>query len=467
MTTENLNTTAAMLERKETLDLSDPMEANRVMTRTFYDLQRPRIMAGNQLIDLYKRVIGEDNIPKHEDLKTGKLVMDDVIPIIMKGYREYMKEKKRVPGPKAFKPTEALPNYQFFILATRYVDLLNHEKLFMKSIEYGLQDVKIYTHYLAQIKGVGPAMAAVMLSSWDIHKARYPSSLEAYAGLDQVSTYPGMYLGVVSRAPKALPNYTSRRKSFLGDFHIRLKEKDGERKLTMYYLVYDDAKSGERNFKWEKKALPSGILPEDWRDNYIGEVTDMHEIDSFYGHKPDGSWFYHPIHRTFHIKVEGGFVVSYQVDVPIDGDDKPSHIARGAYSDHLKETKYQDADGEWGYKKSLGYDPYLRSKLLAVLGSSFLKTKSPYADVFYDFRERYVQKESGLSKLHIYRIAMRHTIKVFLIDFYRAWRTLEGLPVHKPYHVAKLGGKEHPNLYKLLDSPYVHVPTPKKEKEED
>ena len=40
-------------------------------------------------------------------------------------------------------------------------------------------------------------------------------------------------------------------------------------------------------------------------------------------------------------------------------------------------------------------------------------------------------------------MALRYAVKCFLINLHVAWRELEGLPVTKPFHVEKLGMREH------------------------
>jgi hypothetical protein len=43
------------------------------------------------------------------------------------------------------------------------------------------------------------------------------------------------------------------------------------------------------------------------------------------------------------------------------------------------------------------------------------------------------------SKGHRHNMAVRYMIKIFLIDLYNEWRSLEGLPVAPTYNEAKLG----------------------------
>lgn len=98
------------------------------------------------------------------------------------------------------------------------------------------------------------------------------------------------------------------------------------------------------------------------------------------------------------------------------------------------------------------YNQFLRAKLCGVLGSSFLKSGSPYSTYYYNMKNRLeesekitaerIRKEEGGSKevawkdctpKHRHNASIRYMIKMFLKDLYVAWRTIEGLPVREPY----------------------------------
>jgi hypothetical protein len=98
------------------------------------------------------------------------------------------------------------------------------------------------------------------------------------------------------------------------------------------------------------------------------------------------------------------------------------------------------------------YNQFLRAKMIGVLGSGFLKANSPYREYYDNMRNRLQSKEWGESaknptdrnnprKMHQHKAAMRYMVKMFLKDLYVAWRTLEGLPVRKPYQEEYIGHK--------------------------
>ena len=76
-----------------------------------------------------------------------------------------------------------------------------------------------------------------------------------------------------------------------------------------------------------------------------------------------------------------------------------------------------------------------------MLGSSFVKTQGPYREVYDNYKNRIANMPAHAEKTkgHRNNMAIRYTVKRFLIDLYAAWRKLEGLPVAEEYSKAKLG----------------------------
>ncbi len=130
------------------------------------------------------------------------------------------------------------------------------------------------------------------------------------------------------------------------------------------------------------------------------------------------------------------------LDVAADGR------GRGRYAEHLVERSYKDKDGKDQVKKGITFNPFLKTKLVGVLASCFLK-QSPdgckYRRVYDDYKHRLAkhEKHKDKSKGHRHNMAMRYMVKVFLQDLWMAWRELEGLPITKPYHEAVLGHVHH------------------------
>lgn len=159
-----------------------------------------------------------------------------------------------------------------------------------------------------------------------------------------------------------------------------------------------------------------------------------------------------PIYEQYLSKVKGcgtlmsGIIIGY---LDIEKASTPSSFTRyvgidvvnneGRSMKHTVMVDYTAADGTIKQKKSLAYNPFVKSKLLEVLCGSFLKTKSPYADIFYNAREKYKTKYPDYSDLRIMRMSKRVMLKEFLRELWFNWRVIEGLPICKPYEEALLG----------------------------
>lgn len=105
----------------------------------------------------------------------------------------------------------------------------------------------------------------------------------------------------------------------------------------------------------------------------------------------------------------------------------------------------------------LPYNKNLKTHLLGVMASGFIKAKNSYAiEFYYPYKSR-LENESSLiqnegkprkddgkawkdvSKGHRDNAAKRYMVKMFLIDLYTAWRIIEGLSVREPYAIEYLG----------------------------
>lgn len=126
--------------------------------------------------------------------------------------------------------------------------------------------------------------------------------------------------------------------------------------------------------------------------------------------------------------------------------DDGSHIREGRSKRHTEMFEYTASDGEIKEKRGITYNPVLKTKLVGVLGPSFLKKPGcKYEQIYRDYHNRLDNRsDSGsLSDLRKYRMSVRYMIKQFLRDCWVTWRALEGYEVTEPYEVAKLGMKPH------------------------
>lgn len=87
----------------------------------------------------------------------------------------------------------------------------------------------------------------------------------------------------------------------------------------------------------------------------------------------------------------------------------------------LVDAVYLDKDGNVQMRKSIGYNDFLHTKLLGVLGDSFVKRSgSEYRKVYDDYKNRYQNRadwkndKGEVSAMRCHRAAIRQAIKAFL-----------------------------------------------------
>lgn len=276
-------------------------QAVRSVVRGAYDLQKLRIQTGLRLVATFKAKLGQSPGEKETELDSDaqKLIKD-----LRQSYERISDGVVR----RSFKGDGLIDSLSEFALVGQYIRLDDAESSAFANLGKVLKTVPIYNHFLADVKGIGPAMAGVIVSEIDIAMARHPSSLWKYAGLD---------------------------------------------------------------------VAPNGA-------------------------------------------------------------------GRSRKSEHLVDVEYNAADGTRKSRKSITFNPFLKTKLVGVLGASFLRAgDNKYRQIYADYKHRLEHHavHSEKTKGHRHNMAIRYMIKMFLLDLYVAWRTLEDLPVSVPYAEAKLGIK--------------------------
>jgi len=310
------------------------------LVRGAYDLQSLRIQMGNRIVMNWKAKAGKgpgetdseglaaEDIDYLKMLKThyrkiaSGLAIEEKPPKAHERAREQAPPvtPERIPSRSKFIGDEIISSYTELVLLAQYIDIEKQEALHFRRLASVLEDFPIYTDFLEPTVGCGPAMSGVIISEIDIGKARYPSSLWAYAGLD-VHTF--------MQTDPALENF--------------------------------------------------------------------------------------------------GNVVS-------QGRSRRAH--------HLVDRTYINAAGEEAVRKSITFNPFLKTKLVGVLGPSFLKCgNATYRKLYDDYKHRLESdpRKAGWSKGHRHNASIRYMVKMFLGDLYNAWRAIEGLPIAPTYAEAKLG----------------------------
>lgn len=136
---------------------------------------------------------------------------------------------------------------------------------------------------------------------------------------------------------------------------------------------------------------------------------------------------------------------------------------RSRRQEHLVEREYIDKNGKKATRMGVTYNPWLKTKLF-TLAASFMRLGSPWVAVYRGYKHRLETDPSrqkaelaafkklgkeGLPTAHLWtkgRVDMaskRYMVKQFLLELWREWRKLEGLPIGPTYAEAKLGLPPH------------------------
>lgn len=378
----------------------------RAMVRGAYDLQRLRIEMGNRIVASFRVKLGIEPGKKEDDVSEAET--KSVLADLRQRYRRITDGVIELPRIKGFKGDEIISSYTELCLIHHYVRVEQAETEQFKTIGLELEHLPIWTKFLKDVRGIGPAMAGVIVSEIDIHKARHPSSLWAYAGLDVASMWHLQGTEVVTtNFAKAKPTL---------DLPVTVARIEGEEGLCE---IVGAKLYGE---PWPVRDAPK-CVPDQTKvgDGRLERAVDI-ERDGF---------VFRATYRLFHT---GG---------------------RSRRKEHLVERKYTDKDGKPATRVGITFNPFLKTKLLGVLASSFLRVgDSPYRTIYDEYKNRMenhatwgianegavdADKHKVTSKGRRHKMSMRYMIKMFLIDLYVDWRKLEGLPVSKPYAEDKLG----------------------------
>ena len=132
------------------------------------------------------------------------------------------------------------------------------------------------------------------------------------------------------------------------------------------------------------------------------------------------------------------------LDVVVTTDTETGEIkeeGRSRKKHHLKPKQYTNRDGEIVDTVGITFNPFLKTKLVGVLGSSFIKLGGKYREIYDGYKHRLENhpRHSEKCKGHRHNMAVRYAVKEFLADLWTEWRMIEGLPVRSRYAEEKLG----------------------------
>lgn len=146
----------------------------------------------------------------------------------------------------------------------------------------------------------------------------------------------------------------------------------------------------------------------------------------------------HPIYEYMRGIKGVGPLLSAQLIAQVDISRSPTVSAFWRYAGYavINGEREKKTKGE-----KLRYNARLK-KICYLIGMSFIKSRSPYADVYYSSKAYYEANRPDWTKLHIHNAAIRRMIKHFLTHLWLVWRELEGYETRSLY-VEEYLGHEH------------------------
>jgi hypothetical protein len=409
------------------LELTDLI---RTTVRTTYDLQQTRIQNGNRIAGNFRARLKTD-VPEPEKLTkeeqdelakqvlkrlkvSHKRITDAIVKEINEAKAKEIAAGKRLPKEvltraevrKRFRSDDLLTTSGELFLVDNYLNTLRNEEQHFSDLADLLEDVPVYKQFLETIPGLGAAMAGVIISEIDIHKAEYPSSLWKLAGLDVVNVieYRNNDGDVVKR-------WSFEQAASDPDIRISFDDK-GAQAITYKDIPCEVVGIGrnKQTYSLVKRQYT------DWEGNEAirNSIT------------------FSPFLKTKLVGVLAGNLLKasgYRVN-----GERMSVKRQLALATSLGFDKSKYDEDEVNLDELVV--TYLESK-----GHKVERLTSKYVKVYQDYRARldHHPKHKSKSNMGKYRMAVRVMIKELLKDLYAVWKRLEGLPASTPYSEGKLG----------------------------
>lgn len=167
----------------------------KLMVKGSYDLQALRMQAGLRLCANFRAKLmqmpgpalldgAEDEEGNDKELSEEALKIVDRLKDSYKRLTDGIAKNRTIPTEKGFHGDELISDYTELMLVDQYVKLEQQETQQFGQLIHTLKKIPIYNNYLANVRGVGPALAAVLITYLDPAKARHASSFWKYCGLD-------------------------------------------------------------------------------------------------------------------------------------------------------------------------------------------------------------------------------------------------------------------------------------------
>lgn len=384
----------------------------RPIYRGVEDIQKIRIQMGNRIAASFRRRVGmKIDASIEEDREKMKAILENILADLVEEYSRLTDSivtgdadiaVGRLPTPKKFQPTPVISSYSELVLVDQYVRQLEAEQNCMKAMESALNENLLYTSYLKDIVGVGPKMAAVLISELDPYKAKYVTSYWRYAGLDTV----------------VLGRYTNAKGETVVVPHMQILAYYADRpEEDMARPMYVDGCEVEFFTKGRDRTKACQV---------------EHEYTTKDGEKA----------------IRMGISFNPQLKTKLIGVLAPSFLKASVTmmngEKSTKKTRLAKAR-EMGFARDLK-EPTLSKavdEFLKANGVAVYKQYSKFGEMYYNYRRRLEssrrKEHQGLSAIQIHNRALRYMVKEFLRELHIVTCHLYGLPIYESYEKAKLG----------------------------
>lgn len=417
----------------------------RILVRGAYQVQKLRIQTGNRIVGNFKVKLGQDPGTSEEDMeKLAKQILKD----LRRDYKTLTEGVAHFPSSKKFKATGVISEYSELCMLEQYFGLEKNEESHFKRIGEMLTHYPIWNHYLKNVTGIGPALGGILISEIDIHKATYPSSLWKLAGLDVAWDNRGR-----SKRKEHLievdyvdANGANKKKKSI-TYKPALKTKLMGVAAASFLRVGREKSPYAAAYYDYKNRLENSF---DHRDRFA--ALDVEACKQAFGKIPKKIYRKSHVTTTFERCIEHVRAIHTPDDGVLD-DAFVNNTAKTMCRDYLGHYEIVEVLEEKGLligpfdsedelsaavKKAKGTLRRVTEKVEFIEADDQQLGGIEVTEEFDDTpdakgRTLYKLVNIGKTKAHRHTMAQRYAIKRFLVDLYKAWRTLEGLPVMPEY----------------------------------
>lgn len=417
-------------------------------------LQKTRIKVGNSIINMVYNAVGkrrfreikeeetlrletksnERKAKKGIDIKNAlknvekssndaKMLKDIILP-------EYkaINEAAKINGEeitnyeifKKYDKSPYIPNYSVFAIIKSYLHLCKLEEEITNEMNTLVRQHPMWQHWFVGIKGCAEVSAAYLLANFDVWNTEHPSAFIRYIGLDQIPVKPeedNYNMEAKVKAMKLLFRDVTLIRERSKRFDIIVSEENFSTFKTDSVYTFEEYTALLDVYKKYSDIFSGEVDTED--EKVSSTIQDLEDNDEFVD--------------MFRRNLEQYQVVSY-----INDEDKQvSVIKKRARNKSDKElTTYISSTGELKTKYSLGYNSELKGRVVGVLFECLIKARGGYAKIYNDYKTRLQNRPDIRAKIEagekpkIHFMARRYTMQRFLEHFWKAYRTLEGLPLN-------------------------------------